>query len=502
MSSTASKRSSILLRILILPALFLAGILLLKGIDSVMERRLANRVVYPSFEQALLKGHQNTLQAVVDTEAAILGEQLKGVTSRVQRDAIITSQTDPVRFFADASGYFFTYDLSGVRINVPINKSKNGQNCLDIVDPKGVRFVEEFIKQAKAGGGFVRYDFEKPGEGIQPKLSYAKLIPGTDVLVGTGVYIDNIQKESQSLRAGLDAGRAAYGRLSWATLGGVIALVVLLSFLIARGISRPIMRAVAAMSVGAAQVTAVAGQIKDSSQQLSDGAVEQASSLEEISAALEELASQSSGNAAKVGVAAGEAVHSSSAARQASGVIGQAVQIMDQIKDSSQKISGILRTIDEIAFQTNLLALNAAVEAARAGEAGKGFAVVAEEVRALAQRSAQASRNTADLIQASVSCAARGADAVGQVAGIFESILHAAVNAEENLRQVDVAIREQAQGIEQINTAVAQMDKVTQQIAGGAEENASVSHDMAGQARQMQESMGELSALVGAAPQS
>jgi methyl-accepting chemotaxis protein len=177
--------------------------------------------------------------------------------------------------------------------------------------------------------------------------------------------------------------------------------------------------------------------------------------------------------------------------------MGEMKQAMDGIKAASANIAKIVRTIDEIAFQTNILALNAAVEAARAGEAGAGFAVVAEEVRSLAQRSANSAKETAEKIEDSVARSEHGVQISAKVAQSLDEILDKARKVDGLVAEIATASNEQSQGIGQVTIAVSQMDKVTQGNAAGAEESASASEELSAQAELMRDSVHSLQKLVG-----
>ena len=172
-------------------------------------------------------------------------------------------------------------------------------------------------------------------------------------------------------------------------------------------------------------------------------------------------------------------------------------QAMVEISDYGQQTGKIIKTIDEIAFQTNLLALNAAVEAARAGQAGAGFAVVADEVRNLAQRAAEAAKNTSALIEGSISRIDQGSKLAKTVNEAFEEVTSGAAKVAELIGEIAAASKEQAQGIDQVNQAIAQMDKVTQQNAANAEESASASEELTAQAESMQDLVSDLQKMVG-----
>lgn len=239
------------------------------------------------------------------------------------------------------------------------------------------------------------------------------------------------------------------------------------------------------------QVASASQQISAGSQSLAQGANEQASSLEEVSSSLEEMASMTKQNADNAIQAKGLAADANDSAKVGTEAMNRMSSAINRIKESSDQTAKIVKTIDEIAMQTNLLALNAAVEAARAGEAGRGFAVVAEEVRNLAQRSAQAAKNTADMIGESVKNADDGVKIAVEVSKSFEMIAVGAKKVNDLIGEIAAASKEQSTGIEQVTTAVSQMDKVTQQNAANSEESASAAEELSSQAEELQAMVGQ-----------
>jgi len=251
------------------------------------------------------------------------------------------------------------------------------------------------------------------------------------------------------------------------------------------------------LAEGSGQVSSAAGQVSSASQTLAEGANEQAASLEETSSSLEEMASMTKRNSENSRKANDLAKEARAAADKGVGDMDTMNTAMQAIKVSSDDIAKIIKTIDEIAFQTNILALNAAVEAARAGEAGMGFAVVADEVRNLAQRSAQAAKETAAKIEGAIAKTGQGVEISSKVAEVLNEIVIKVRQVDELIAEVASATREQTEGITQINTAVGQMDKVTQSNAATAEESAAAAEELNAQAESMKQSVNELLQLVG-----
>src|SRR5574340_224653 len=269
------------------------------------------------------------------------------------------------------------------------------------------------------------------------------------------------------------------------------------STVVIRSISGALQQVIADLSEGATQVAGAASQLSSSSQSLAQGSSEQAASLEETSASSEEINSMAHKNSENSGTAADLMTQSQQKFVRANQSLDETVVAMGEIHAQSGKISNIIKTIEEIAFQTNILALNAAVEAARAGEAGMGFAVVAEEVRNLAQRCAQAAKDTTSLIEESIAKSNDGRTKVDHVATVIRAITEEAGKIKALMDEVNRGSEEQSRGIEQIAKAIVHMEQVTQQTAATAEESASAAKELDAQSETLKEVVERLTAIVG-----
>ena len=280
------------------------------------------------------------------------------------------------------------------------------------------------------------------------------------------------------------------------SIAGAMALAIFSAFLIVRRTNQVLFKAITSLKEGSTQLSAASFEVSEASNSLAQGASEQAASIEETSASLEEMSSMTASNAQSARQAKGIAEDMRKAADESTQHMREMEQAMDAIKDSSAGISQIIKTIDEIAFQTNILALNAAVEAARAGEAGAVFAIVAEEVRNLAQRSANSAKETSSKIEGALRSSERGVQISAKVAGSLGGIVGKARDMNAIVSEIATATDEQNKGIRELSEAVTQMDKVTQGNASSAEETAAASQELNGNAASLNDTVHELMSLV------
>jgi methyl-accepting chemotaxis protein len=273
-------------------------------------------------------------------------------------------------------------------------------------------------------------------------------------------------------------------------------LVGALMLFVVHLVNTSLRQSAAELAEGAERVAGAAGQVSQSSQSLAQGATEQAASLEETSASSEEIHSIARHSAENTLHAAGLVTASQQKFGQTKAALEEMVVAMDDINSESGKIAKIIKVIDGIAFQTNILALNAAVEAARAGEAGMGFAVVADEVRNLAQRSAQAARDTAGLIEESIRKATNGKIKVDQVAASIRLITTEFDQVKRLVDEVNRGSQEQSIGFEQVAKAILQMQQVTQVTAAGAQEGAASAAQLNAHSAKLRGVVDRLTAMV------
>ncbi|NLV87606.1 MAG: methyl-accepting chemotaxis protein [Clostridiales bacterium] len=246
----------------------------------------------------------------------------------------------------------------------------------------------------------------------------------------------------------------------------------------------------------AEQVATGSDQVSSGAQALAAGSTEQAASVEELAASVETIAKQAEDNSAAITEAGNFVAQTGIDVNAGNEHMAQLSQAMADISTTSNQIANITKVIEDIAFQTNILSLNAAIEAARAGNAGKGFAVVADEVRNLAAKSAEAAKQTGELIQASVDTVARGTKITNQTVQILQDVGTSATEVVDSFEKIEKSIAEQTVAIEQIKVGLAQISTVVQTNAATAEENSAASEEMSAQAVTLREEVGKFRLLT------
>jgi len=396
------------------------------------------------------------------------------------------------------SGYVYVLDSKGV-YQVSQRGERDGESVWESKDADGRAIIQSIVQKARdTSNGFVSnqsYSWKNSGESAaRNKFAAFTYFATWDWIIAAGAYDDDYEDVASQVAGAIGLGSLVKWCCLTALCVGMVAFAA--SFQLSGGLTSPILRAIDNLGAGTAQTVAAAEHLSSSSQFLAEGAGKQAAALEQTTSSLEEMSAMTKRNAENARKA-NELARQARAAADRSAIDMQAMDgAMGAIKASSDDIAKIIKTIDEIAFQTNILALNAAVEAARAGEAGMGFAVVADEVRNLAQRSAQAAKETAGKIEGAMVKTGQGIEISGKVAQTLSDIVAKARQVDDLVAELSSAASEQTQGIAQINAAVGEIDKVTQSNAARAEESASAAEELKAQAGSMNDSVAALLKLA------
>ena len=488
----------------------LLGVILMAAIFLMSEKNL------------FLEQSKNSVRQTVETTHGLLpyfhDQATKGNMTEEEAQQRAIAAIKDLRY--SGKEYFWINDMHPKVVMHPIKPELVGKDMTDMADPNGVHLYVEFVKAVKANGaGFVSYAWSKPGSDQPlPKISYVKGFAPWGWILGSGVYVDNVDAIIADRFKGI-----AVGTLVLAGLLLTISLVISRNLLRQLGgepaYAEAITQGIAAgdLSVnitlkpddqtsllhalktmrdnladivgrvrqGSEGVATASAEIAQGNNDLSARTESQASALEETAASMEQLSATVKQNADNAKQANQLAQSASTVAVKGGEVVAQVVDTMKGINDSSRKISDIISVIDGIAFQTNILALNAAVEAARAGEQGRGFAVVASEVRSLAGRSANAAKEIKCLINASVERVEQGTALVDQAGATMTEVVRSIGRVTAIMGEISSASSEQSAGVAQVGEAVTQMDQVTQQNAALVEEMAAAASSLRSQAQDL-----------------
>jgi methyl-accepting chemotaxis protein len=499
--------------------------------------------------------------------ATALGTAVKNVESVDDKVQLISSLINDIRFEEDGSGYFFVYQDTLCRV-LPTKKENEGKDLGGAKDVNGLHFVQELRNQAQAGGGFVRYVFDKPGFGDQPKVAFSKMIPGTDMWIGTGIYVDNIATAQAEVATSLSAASSKALTVALSFIGGGFTLVILpLTIFLIRSIIAPLRRMIGMLkdiaqgegdltarlkdnsgtetqelaewfnkfvdqvhgiirdvagnskqvNKSAEGLTGLAGQLKGGSGDMNSKAITVAAATEQMSANMNSVASAMEEFSINIGTVATATEEMTATIHEIEQNAGRAKEItvravdkvevasgrVNELGSAARDIGKVTETITAISSQTNLLAFNATIEAARAGDAGRGFAVVANEIKELAQQTANATEDIRAKIQGiqdatgvTVSEIQEVSQVIGEVDTIVGSIAAAVEEQSVTTRDIAGNVGQAAQGVQDVNINVSQAEMATRDIAKEVADVSRSANDIAISAESVQGSAEDLGALA------
>lgn len=374
--------------------------------------------------------------------------------------------------------YFWVNDLSAHMLMHPVKPELNGKDLTDMKDPNGVHPFVEFAKmgQSAAGEGYVRYMWPKPGSpNPEPKISFVRQFKPWKWIVGSGVYVDDVEAAIAEFRNKVLLG-----------FTGAFVLAFAIFFLFAGKLMDFLSRTVRDTNDASQQVLEASTMLSSAGQNVAQGAVESAARIEETLRSVKDLSDIVQANQDRAKAAAELAKSSESGAAEGADEVKKLIEAITVMSKISGEITAAMDIIDDIAFQTNLLALNAAVEAARAGEQGKGFAVVADAVRGLALKSAQAAKEVKTVITSSVHQTKVSLELAEKSDKVLDGIVHSVQKVTTLNQEIAESSEHQALGIRAIQEAMGALEQQTQSFSAAAEETAATSEEMSAQAHTLQ----------------
>lgn len=507
--------------------LILIGIVILFGVMSFFTLNISGQIRDLGLEETgtvMMEDQKAKVQVASHAMALAIQQAIEkaGYTEQENMVELIRAMVDPIRFEEDSSGYFFVYQKT-TNVAFPVNKDNQGKDLGQTKDNNGVYVIQELDKKARSGGGFVTYVWPKPGKGDVPKISYAEMIPGLDMWVGTGVYIDNIESTKASMAAKISK-LTRSKTINMLLIAGLIFLAIIaLNTFIVVGITSGLKQLITSLrevtegdgdltrridirssdelgelatlfnsflaelqgiikrlAESALSVRARSTELSNISQELlshatdaSQRAENVASSSEEMSVNLNNVAAameESSTNTNMVAAAAEEmsttineiaenAERGRNVSAKAVEQATRASEKMTELGQAADKIGKVTETITEISEQTNLLALNATIEAARAGEAGKGFAVVANEIKELAKQTAEATHNIKALIDDVQVTSRTTREEISQISSVIGGVNNIVANIATAVEEQTAATREIANNISQASQGIQEVNE-------------------------------------------
>jgi methyl-accepting chemotaxis protein len=447
--------------------------------------------VIREFRNNMLDDRFSRTKLLVEAQASMINHLINAANQKTITDEEARTRALDIikgsRF--DQNNYFWIHDMQTRMVSHPMKPELNGKDLSEMKDPTGKRFFIAMNAVARSKGeGFVEYYWPSPyrtdGEAV-PKVSFVKLIPQWDWVIGAGVYLDDVNQTFYAVLM-----RMVIISVVLFSLMGIVAVAVALRLV------REVNESVEIVTRSSHSVRHAGHSLNETSSLLASITTENAAALEETAATTESVSRMIKENSERSLKARSLADESLQTARAGFHDVVQMQTAMQSIVESSKRAEEIIQMIDEIAFQTNLLALNAAIEAARAGEHGKGFAVVAEAVRSLAQRSSSASKEITSIISSNSESTRNGARLAEDMSHHLKNIVSVTESATSLMSDISEASQEQARAMSQVVLALSQIDQATQKAASTSMETSDSSTDLVEESGQLDAAVLRLTRVV------
>lgn len=436
--------------------------------------------ILPLVRTSMYEDRKTAVRSTVDVATKVVAHYEALAESKVL--TVEEAQTQALAAVASlrysGNEYFWINDMHPKMLMHPIKPELIGKDLTENKDPNGLHLFVEFVKVGKseAGEGYVSYMWPKPNSpSPEPKISFVRQIKAWKWIIGSGIYVDDVEKAVANFRTKV---------LISFSLAFVLAFG--LFYMFASRMMSFLSRTVQDTGDASKQVFEASNMLSGAGQNVAQGAVDSAARIEETLRAIKDLNETLKANEDRSKVAAELAHTAQIGAGEGASELKKLIEAINEMSDTSKKITSAMDIIDDIAFQTNLLALNAAVEAARAGEQGKGFAVVADAVRSLALKSAEAAKEVKTVITTSVDQTKRSLLLAQKSDKVLDGIVESVQKVNVLNQEIAETTREQAGGIHAIHDSMGSLEKQTQSFSAVAEETAATSEEMSAQARNLQ----------------
>lgn len=445
--------------------------------------------ILPLMRDNMYQDRRVSLRNTVDIATKILEHyqelEAKKELTNEQAQALAKESISKLRYAG--SEYFWINDLHPKMVMHPIKPELNGKDLTENKDPNGFHLFVEFAKLAKAEGeGFVPYLWPKPNSPKpEPKLSFVRHFKPWGWVIGSGVYVDDVEAQVAKFRNEILMG--FFAAFAMAMIGFSVFASKMMTFL---------SNTVTNTNESSHQVLEASNQLSMAGQNVAQGSVESAMRIEETLSAIKNLNDIVQANQQRASTAAQLAKNSEQGAAEGAAEVKHLIESINVMSKISGEITSAMDIIDDIAFQTNLLALNAAVEAARAGEQGKGFAVVADAVRSLALKSASAAKEVKEVITNSVNQTKVSLELAQKSDRVLDGIVTSVQKVNVLNQEIAETSGQQTEGIQSIHKIMGELDQQTQSFSAAAEQTAATSEEMSAQAQVLQNMVGKMAEEV------